>query len=57
MNSHRFDINNFDDPSFFPLVATYFNSDNHSMSDFSFMPIDVIDNNFDRLCKRDLLDT
>ena len=51
MNSHMFDINNFDDPSFSSRVATYCKSDNHSMADFSFMSIDVIDNNFDRLLK------
>ena len=51
MNSHRFDISNYTDPSFSSLVATHFNSDNHCINDFSFMPIDVIDNTFDRLCK------
>ena len=51
MNSHRFDICNFSDPSFSSLVACHFNSQNHSITDFSFMPVDVIENNFQRLCK------
>ena len=51
MNSNRFDISNYTDPSFSSLVATHFNSDNQCINDFSFMPIDVIDNTFDRLCK------
>ena len=54
MNSHRFDISNYTDPSFSSLVATHFNSDNYRINDFSFMPIDVIDNTFDRLCKETL---
>ena len=51
MNSHSFDISNYTDPSLSSLVATHFNSDSHCINDFSFMPIDVIDNTFDRLCK------
>ena len=48
MNSHRFDICNFEDPLFSSTVATHFNSDHHSICDFSFMPIDVVPNNFNR---------
>ena len=51
MNSHRFDINNFSDPAFSTYVATHFNSDNHTIQDFSFMPIDVKINDIDRLCR------
>jgi hypothetical protein len=51
MNSHRFDIRNFSNPEFSTLVASHFNEDHHSANDFSFMPIDVVNNNIDRLCK------
>ena len=51
MNSHKFDICNFVDPAFASNVAIHFNSENHSLNDFSFMPIDIVKNNFDRLCK------
>ena len=51
MNSHKFDITSFMDPSFSSNVATHFNSEGHSMKDFSFMPIDIVSNNIDRLCK------
>ncbi len=51
MNSHRFDINNCMDPAFSTHVATHFNMDQHSMADFSFVPIDCVTNGLDRLCK------
>ena len=51
MNSHRFDICNFKDPMFSSLVAIHFNSMSHNVKDFSFMPIDIVRNNIDRLCK------
>lgn len=51
MNSHRFDICSFTDPAFSSGVATHFNLDDHNASDFSFMPIDIVKNDFDRLCK------
>ena len=51
MNSHKFDISNFSNPAFSTLVAGHFNLRNHSISDFSFMPIDVVNNQIDRLCK------
>lgn len=51
MNSHRFDICNFEDPLFSTTVATHFNSQSHSINDFSFMPIETVSNNSDRLCK------
>ena len=51
MNSHKFDVCNFMDPAFSTHVATHFNSTNHSIDDFSFMPIDVVNSTIDRLCK------
>ena len=51
MNSHRFDIRNFSDPTYSSYVAAHFNSPSHSLDDFSFMPIDNVCNDFDRLCK------
>ena len=52
MNSHRFDIRNC---SINPIshVATHFGSTDNdcTLSDFSFVPIDVVQNNLDRLCK------
>ena len=52
MNSHRFDIKNC---LINPIshVATHFGSldSKCSLSDFSFLPIDVVNNNLDRLCK------
>ena len=51
MNNHRFDINGYIDPAFSTNVAIHFNSSNHSINDFAFMPIDIVHNNFDRLCK------
>ena len=32
-------------------VALHFNSDSHSLNDFRFLPIDVVKNEMDRLCK------
>ena len=42
MNSHRFDINNYDSEGYATNVALHFNSDSHSIADFSFLPIDVV---------------
>ena len=42
MNSHRFDINNFDSQGYASNVALHFNSYPHSIADFSFLPIDVV---------------
>ena len=47
MNSHKFDIKHY--PNTFTTVAEHFNSKGHSMNDFSFMPIDKINNNWKRL--------
>ena len=51
MNSHKFDIRNMSDPSFSTHVAIHFNSNGHSIEDFSFMPIDDVSNNINRLLK------
>ena len=51
MNSHRFDINNFIDPAFSSLVAAHFNGNNHSIQNFTFIPIDIVKNDMDRLYK------
>ena len=51
MNSHRFDINNFTDPAFSSLVAAHFNGNNHSIQNFTFMPIDIVKNDMNRLDK------
>ena len=51
MNSHKFDIRNMSDPSFSTNVAIHFNSNGHSIEDFSFMPIDYVSNNMNRLLK------
>jgi len=51
MNSHRFDIKGFIDSNFSTNVATHFNSDNHSLNDFTFMPFDIVADNLERLCK------
>ena len=52
MNSHRFDIKNCL-INLISHVATHFGSldSECSLSDFSFLPIDVVNNNLDRLCK------
>ena len=51
MNSHRFDINTYDGQGYATYVALHFNSDSHSVDDFRFVPIDVVNNEMDRLCK------
>ena len=51
MNSHRFDINNFDSQGYASNVALHFNSYPHSIADFSFLPIDVVKDEMTRLCK------
>ena len=51
MNSHRFGINNYDDQGYATNVALHFNSDSHSLDDFRFVPIDIVNNEMDRLCK------
>jgi hypothetical protein len=51
MNSHRFDINNFVDNDFSTSVAIHFNSEDHNLNNFSFMPINIGENNMERLCK------
>ena len=51
MNNHKFDVSNFTNDGFSSLVASHFNEGTHNMSDFSFMPVDVINNNINRLCK------
>ena len=53
MNSHRYDIRNYDESfsSYLSNVAVHFNENDHSLDDFSFMPVDVIHNNMERLCK------
>ena len=50
MNSHRFDIKNYDSEGYATNVALHFNSDSHSIAEFSFLPIDVNDE-MTRLCK------
>ncbi|XP_053377373.1 uncharacterized protein LOC123529459 [Mercenaria mercenaria] len=49
MNSHKFDIRHFPDTP--TNVSEHFNSENHSVSDFSFMPIDLVKNDWFRLLK------
>ena len=51
MNSHRFDINNFDSQGYASNVALHINSYPHSIADFSFLPIDVVKDEMTRLCK------
>ena len=51
MNSHRFDINNFDSQGYASNVALHFNSYPHSIADFSVLPIDVVKDEMFRLCK------
>jgi hypothetical protein len=52
MNKHKFDIRNC---NVNPVshVAIHFGSPENkcSLSDFSFLPTEIIDNNMDRLCK------
>ena len=42
---------NFKDSDFSTHVATHFNADDHSLSDFSFMPIDIVPDDMERLLK------
>ena len=49
MNSHRFDIKHH--PDSYTNVSEHFNSSDHSINDFSFMPIDSVSNNWQRLLK------
>ena len=52
MNSHRFDIRNSEINSISHVASHFGSSDtNCTMSDFSFQPIDFVNNNLDRLCK------
>ena len=51
MNSHKFDITNFKGPDFSTHVAIHFNADDHSFSDFSYMPIDIVPDDMERLLK------
>ena len=51
MNSHRFDINNYDDQGYATNVALHFSSDSHSLDDFRCAPIDIVNNEMDRICK------
>ena len=51
MNSHKFDINSFIDPSFSTSIATHFNTEGHSIDDFSFLPIEIVNNNMKRLLR------
>ena len=51
MNSHRIDINNYDSQGYSTNLALHFNSDSHSITDFSFLPIDVVSNEMARRCK------
>ena len=51
MNSHKFDIRNFTDPAF--ATTVHYNSNDHDLNDFSFMPIDIVNDTIDdRLCKK-----
>ena len=49
MNSHKFDIKHF--PDCLTNVSEHFNSAGHSIDDFSFVPIEQIQNNWKRLLK------
>jgi len=51
MNSHRFNIRSIVDPSFSSNVALHYNSEGHSIDDFSFMPIDSVTDNMNRLLR------
>ena len=51
MNSHKFDIRNFDGSTFATNVAIHFNSDNHCLNDFSSLPIDIVQNDMERLLR------
>jgi hypothetical protein len=49
MNSHKYDIKHY--PDTLTTVAEHFNSENHSLNDFSFMPIEKVTDNWKRLLK------
>ena len=49
MNSHKLDITSSKDPDFSTHVAPHFNADDHSLSDFRFMPIDIVPDDMERL--------
>ena len=51
MNSHRFDIRNFSDPAYSSHVAEHLNAGTHSAEDFSFIPFEIVPDEFSRLCK------
>jgi hypothetical protein len=51
MNSHKFDIRSTCHPNFSSNVAIHFDSVDHSLDDFSFMPIDKVHDNMGRLLK------
>ena len=51
MNSHRYDVSNFDSQSYASNVALHFNSYSHSIADFSFLLIDVVKDEITRFCK------
>jgi len=51
MNNHRFHIKNCMDPQFSSNVSIHFNTNNHSLRDFSFMPIDIVHGEMNRLIK------
>ena len=41
----------YDDQGYATNVALHFNSDSHSLDDFRFVPIDIVNNEMDHLCK------
>ena len=49
MNSHRFDINHY--PESLTNVSQHFNSNVHTINDFSFMPIENVNGDWKRLLK------
>ena len=49
MNSHKFDINHY--PETPTNVSEHFNSPDHTIQDFSFMPIDQVQHPWKRLLK------
>lgn len=51
MNSHKFEIKNFTDPSFATSIAVHFNNENHCFDDFSFLPIEIISDYMERLLR------
>ena len=49
MNNHKFDIVRF--PGMFTNVSEHFNSPGHTIQDFSFMPIEKVENKWNRFLK------